>query len=153
MDYFINKWTNRVLFHFIQASVVNAHILYKQVYDLKRGNDLFTLQSFVEELVKQLCYSNEVPTEVDTNLNNYHNTSEKYGNARLTGLHVPGLIKMNRGEINGKYPQDIRRCCIICGLKTNQMCDTCNVACHFKSKEETSKESCWVQHHTKKKKN
>jgi hypothetical protein len=48
------KWQPRVFLHLVQLCAFNAHILYKQHFNLQRGHRGYRLKNFLEELVRGL---------------------------------------------------------------------------------------------------
>lgn len=48
------RWPHRVIFHLFLCSVINAHILYKEVNKLEKHKPLFDLFSFVDTIIDEV---------------------------------------------------------------------------------------------------
>ncbi len=46
------RWQSRIIFHLLNGMVVNAHILYKQTYNLIRKDKYFSLKDFKAAIVQ-----------------------------------------------------------------------------------------------------
>ena len=62
-------WYRKVIFHMMQCSVVNAHILLREKFQLDRKEDNFTLLMFMRNLIREIfagCCENNDKSEIDS---------------------------------------------------------------------------------------
>jgi len=152
-------WHKKLMFHFVQISVVNAHILLKETFKLERNDNNFTLLIFMENLVEEIfstCYKDKPIIEVDGDeeveplvVNNASSSNFSRTNTiintsnRLTGNHFPVQYESR----NGPDSKDNRRRCRICNKKSSVKCSNskCDVAlCINDCGEEPN---CWAKFH------
>ena len=92
--------------HFLNAMVVNAHILYKNHFNVTRGNPYFSLVDFIERAARawgSRCVSNA----------NF--ASNKF----CIGSHTPIIFNYMKSD------EDMRHKCFVCQRKTMHCCREC----------------------------
>ena len=130
------RWQTRIFTHFIHCAVVNAHILYCIKKGLNRGDDGFSLLSFIGLLVDELAAPQRKkgtfvgPTESPL---------------QYPGLHFP-CIKSSITLTNGKR-KECRQLCRVCNDRTNSFCKRCKVPLCFSTEMECD-DSCFESYHS-----
>jgi hypothetical protein len=147
------------MFHFVQISIVNAHILLKETFKLERNDNNFTLLIFMENLVEEIfstCYKDKPIIEVDgdeeveplvvknASSSNFSRTNTIINTSnRLTGNHFHVQYETR----NGPDSKNNRRRCRVCNIKSRVKCNNskCDVAlCINDCGEEPN---CWAKFH------
>ena len=128
------RWQTRIYFHFLNAMVVNAHILYKQVKTPVRGDDNFTLLSFMLSLISgwatpQLLVQQKV--------------DGKYSKAKVRVYHQGVHTPVFKARVKNS---ETRKWCKCCKKHIASFCMECDVALCFGDGEGT--ESCWSKFHS-----
>ena len=114
------RWQTRIYFHFLNAMVVNAHILFKSHFQLEREDDNFTLLSFMTALIGEWA-TPQIPVQ--------ESAGGRFGKGQTrvfrTGVHTPMCLSRDR-DADG-YERDIRRACKSCSKKVASKCQECDV--------------------------
>ena len=128
------RWQTRIYFHFLNSMVVNAHILYKQCKLPVRGDDCYSLLSFLQNVIDGWATPQVLVQEKDNG---------KYSKAKARvfrpGVHTP-LYKHRKGT------SETRGWCKICKKHIPTYCQECDVAVCFG--DGSTPNSCWTKYHT-----
>jgi hypothetical protein len=128
------RWQTRIYFHFLNAMVVNAHILYKEVKKPERGDESFSLLSFMQNAINGWATPQVLVQD---------KSKGKYSTAKLRvfhqGVHSP-VWKRRKGT------SESRARCRHCKTHVPTYCQECNVALCFGDGIEP--DSCWQQFHS-----
>jgi hypothetical protein len=131
----------------INVAVVNAHILFREVNGLARGDAGYTLLNFIEILVKQLAYPNAAADAPATTVlvaasRRSLETCLK-DPRRKAGFHESSINRRCRGGPN------TQRKCIWCGKDyIITMCAMCSVPlCVLEGDYDPASLSCYRQFH------
>ena len=137
------RWQSKILFHFLHASVVNAHILYKMEHKIERGMQNFRLIDFIQSI----CAAWKVHKPAEDRYTSHH-TAEGYSYSVKTGSHTPYYWPGMRDPVTNKQPC-VRRTCAECkkdGVQSG--CMQCNRAlCMCSLKGADPEASCWEKFH------
>jgi hypothetical protein len=151
------RWQTRVIFHFTNGMMVNAHILWKLVNNLKRGDDGFTLLSYMRSVIDGWA-TPQIPVQESVGA---YMQSRVYA----PGCHNPIILKESTTNLeeykaavdlaDGEEAQVLmkktkvchRRTCKWgeCHVKVNTKCEQCNV--HLCLGDGSNNESCWSKFH------
>ena len=118
-------WQTRIIFHLLDGMVVNALILYKQTYGLKRGDDYFSLKDFKTAIVKDWAGEPRLTRQIS--MNGRFQTSAASKAQTKQHMHTPAIQADTiwvTGANAGK-PRDMRQRCSICSSKTRYFCREC----------------------------
>ena len=155
-------WHKKVMFHLIQCTVVNAHILQKATFELDRKDENFTLLKFMENLIEEIfveCSKDSTASEMIEEEKN-EPLEEKYVPIvhyartstllRISNRHIGDHFPVQYGPRDGPDGYNNRRKCRICQKKSNIKCSntSCNVALCINDCGVNL--NCWGQFHKKK---
>ena len=109
--------------------VVNAHILYKNHFNVTRGDPYFSLVEFIERVARawgSRCVSNA-----------------KFASNKIprTGSHTPIIFN------HVKSDKDMRHKCFVCKRKTMHCCRECGAYVCMDIHTSNEAESCWETYH------
>lgn len=144
------RWPHTIIFHFQLCCAVNAWILFRIVNKLTRQDDNYSLVSFLENLVDQLCAKRSavIPTlveEVPVIFAPKHvaQTQVSRTDSRYFGQHFPFSIP----NIDSRTGATNRKQCKRpgCLRKVSTFCKKCGVALCFDLVNGTT---CFEQYHT-----
>ena len=157
-------WYRKVIFHMMQCSVVNAHILLREKFQLDRKEDNFTLLMFMRNLIREIfagCCENSDASEIDSGeddepLDDLYDLRGSYtrtstllsASNRLRGDHFPVQYEPRSGA-DGK---DSRRRCRICSKKSNVRCNNVNCNVGLCINDCGDEPNCWAKFHKENKK-
>ena len=142
------RWPVRVFTHFLEASVVNAHILYRDSKGLVRGEKGYTLLSFYEMLIDQLATSQLTKGGWPRASAKDCRKEDENKALRFVGRHKIFLEKRTREKVGKKM--DFRLRCKVCKKQTTSGCKTCNVGlCLYSNRLDSNPngESCFDKYH------
>lgn len=145
------KWPHRIIFHLLQCSIINAHIIYKEKNQLQKHDPLDDLFGFLDSIIDEITaiygceqQSDEEESELIENIR--HNPVKRRRTVSETvsekGHHVPYSLpavdpktkKANRLQCNAPG----------CKKKVSTFCSHCNVALCL---ELAGNENCWNKYH------
>jgi hypothetical protein len=165
-----SKWQVRIFCYLLQLCALNAHVLYKLAYNLKRGQRGYRQKDFVEELISGLI---GVTSNID--LADYvdDDTPVARGQKRGAddeaddddGVSVMKYIRLGSAlerqpSQSDHHPMkwssraldergrrvDMRPHCKLCNARASYSCECCRVALCLDGKD--GKPSCWKLYHT-----
>ena len=128
------RWPHRVLFHFFNASMVNAHVLFKTKHAIDRGHKSFTKLGFSTSLIEQIL-EKHLPKEPEGSEDEDEAPPPKKmrracsftdeerlqwpKNAKHFSIYVPvkDSPDLYKGEHNCRYPG--------CGSRVRTFCQDC----------------------------
>jgi hypothetical protein len=116
-----NKWYKKILVFGIDASIINAKI----IYELRTGNNVTTVK-FKEKIVAQIFKKYKCSKHKD--IKNYTSSSRKANIPYKFKVHNIGNAKNNK------------RKCAKCQQATTYICTECNISLH---------PECFIEYHNK----
>jgi hypothetical protein len=135
-----DRWQPRIYFHFLQAMVVNACIIYRQQHTETKISLLDFIDGLIDELVPDWNIENHVREE----------DMELYEAPEMPIHHRGGFWKNDTSRLTGQHwpctlASSERRRCIVCKNKhCKTLCVTCRsaVCCN-----NDSTNNCWYKFH------
>ena len=142
------KWPHRVFFHFLLCCVVNAHILYKYEFGLKKHDKHYGLFDFMNTLVDELSEKGKEDLEHEQPEFDFTIPERTFRNVAIrratptTGHHFPISLPYTDKE-TGKCN---RRQCVLpdCGKRVLTFCEKCNIPLCIDHREGGT---CWRRFH------
>jgi hypothetical protein len=149
------SWVTKVFCHLLNASMVNAYLIYKWHHGKLGSIDAarFPLSEFVEMIMHELSneYLSSLVLSTPNRFEGNWRTKSSWNREpfrRAIGMHWP---RQNMVPINGDEANDIskyfRSRCIMCRRKVSTTCEQCEVFLCLDAPKDF--ENCWKQFHTK----
>jgi hypothetical protein len=113
-------WRRKIYAHMLNVVAVNAPILYKNYRSINRSHNGYTLKNFITILMKQLA--DIVDSDIAVDVTPIIEVSPRL-NTQLG--HEPIIYKRPRDERTRKQDTDLRRDCVVCGLRVATACYIC----------------------------
>lgn len=145
------RWPHRVIFHLFQCSIINAHIIYKEVNNLQKHKPLFDLFSFldtiIDEVVENGLSQQKADVVVESNASKIVHQPLKrqrlVSNAATESrIHIPYCLPSvdpntkKETRLQCKYPG--------CTKKVSSFCSECHVSLCLDMVEGRN---CWMNFH------
>lgn len=164
-----SKWQVRIFCYIVQLCALNAHLLYKLYYNLRRGQRGHRQKDFTEELIKELIgapssvdLTGDVEDEDTPRCRRKRGAEEDDGVSILKHVRLATALEMQPSltshhpvkwgsrvrRDNDRRTNDERPRCKICNHKTSYSCECCRVGLCLDAKN-SSTPSCWKLFHTK----
>ena len=160
------KWQGRVFIYFIQLAAMNAHVLMKNHFNLKRGQKYFRYKEFLQGVIEGLC-NVRVRNDDDEDNSSDEDPKRKGAPCDDENEDLPYVTKYSRlgtelykrqksdhhpvfwssHEIIGRRTVDDRPYCKVCGKKCTYSCEACSVGLCL-SKSSSGDNNCWKLFHT-----
>ena len=126
------SWVPKMLTHFLNISVVNAYILYKQYFNKPKK---YSLLMFTRELIDNLAepwilqFKAEESDSTSPNSKGWMSKSAWSTNwmMRLSGIHKCTIVMDSRIDVDGIERHQHRGKCHICRKNAGAYCSTCHV--------------------------
>ena len=148
------RWPHRVIFYFLNASIINTHILFKLKHKIDRYHKSCTKFGFMSILIFQMLKEDRVDISSTKTQNSHQpllvSTSVKprigtlrRSETRLQGQHLPCVVPMPntseqfKGRLYCRWPG--------CNTRTRGFCLTCNIPLCLTLEHDTS---CFIKFHT-----
>jgi hypothetical protein len=145
------RWPHRIFFHLFQCSVINAHIIYKEMKGLEKHDPLHDLFGFLDHIIDELVAHNvakDIPSSKGIA------TTEVIEHDPLKRLrNKPVLTSQNANHVPYSVPfhdpatQKENRCkCNLpeCTKRVLTFCHECRVALCLNLEDGTN---CWAKYH------
>ena len=143
-------WKHRIFLHLLNASVVNAYVLWKITKKIRKSYPLLLyIRHLIKELTKDhLDYLKTVKvTKQPRNTNTKTPTQWSSVKSRLAGSHSPRIHWCPKTRKDNKGSENIKRSrCIICSTRVGSLCMDCGVYICISAAGDNL--SCWDQFHT-----
>jgi hypothetical protein len=130
------RWPHRVILHFLNASIINAHILFKLTQKIDRKHESYTKLGFMTKLMTQIL-SSDVATKASAKLQKSDRSKSqstsviprlstlRHSEIRLEGQHFGCAVPMSnksdrfKGQMYCRWPG--------CNTRTRGFCMRCNI--------------------------
>lgn len=145
------RWPHRIIFHMLECSIINSHILYKEVNNLQKHDELYDLFGFIDALIDEILslYKPGESSGADEGSDDElieHNPvrypSSSHEKVTEQANHVPYCLPALQ---KGTRISNRKRCAAIgCKNKVSSFCSHCQVALCLDLEDGTN---CWRKYH------
>jgi hypothetical protein len=150
------SWVPRMMCHFVNISVVNAFILFKEYYSKERYNLLQFIENLINQLPEEYIASCKEPTAITTTSTNHRwRTKASWEKSYLERTSMPPHYCIIAGRTDaytrpGYQINYNRGKCILCRRDVQTKCQRCNVHLCIVEYEGSNCPTCFYHFHNAK---